>query len=558
MNVLPIARAAAEDRWSEVLDGALPLWRQTRDSRLAALIRHASACALDGFKVREGRSSAEFQAVWLQMAEHDPSSVATGWLAAHLTRKVPIEAMDWTSDRPWIAQELHHLLARIERLEARGWDPRVADAALTVLEQGRYIGYDDSELAIVYAPLLRLVEQVPDPDVLERLRKLGETPRSRSSTVRDWMVRFVPATLSRLEQQPTRPLANEVWAPLAAWLPSASPPPVIDTSALVAEVYANPHDDRIRAVLADAWLQEGNPRGSFVALQLEGHPDDAPEPRRLLLRHRAEWLGDDLSATLETPRFRRGFLHETGLRSPSNADRHVWRRAALDRRLSTLRVLRPGRGNLELYHTFLTSPATRGLRRILVSNGTLAALANAEPRSLEVLELGRLPAAKTLGGLLTQPMYDRVDTLSILMDIRLDVLLRRIKQAGWEGRLRHLEFWADHGRSTPWLRRLPDALAFPGLKTAVLRSPNLDLVLHADGTHLEIRLHSARMPHAVMFGYAGEWHSLWPEQASGSGAPHPVRLIRGVERVSLSGVHIEGLAQVLASEWEVEVGQRHE
>jgi uncharacterized protein (TIGR02996 family) len=86
--------------------------------------------------------------------------------------------------------------------------------------------------------------------------------------------------------------------------------------ALLADVYANPEDDAPRMVLADLLMERGDPRGEFIALQIERARTGAePSARELQLqkKHGKQWLGA-LAPVLSWGKgyakttFRRGFV----------------------------------------------------------------------------------------------------------------------------------------------------------------------------------------------------------------------------------------------------------
>lgn len=81
---------------------------------------------------------------------------------------------------------------------------------------------------------------------------------------------------------------------------------------LLARVLAEPGDDELRKVLADALVEEGHPRGELIHLQyarLEGRgtPELAEREQLLLERHGADLLGP-LIGVVESYRVERGFL----------------------------------------------------------------------------------------------------------------------------------------------------------------------------------------------------------------------------------------------------------
>jgi uncharacterized protein (TIGR02996 family) len=78
--------------------------------------------------------------------------------------------------------------------------------------------------------------------------------------------------------------------------------------ALFAAVYAAPDDDEPRLVLADRLQEEGDPRGEFITLQIEGK--DAARQRKLESLYGRSWLGRLDGEILPGGRFRRGFLAE--------------------------------------------------------------------------------------------------------------------------------------------------------------------------------------------------------------------------------------------------------
>jgi uncharacterized protein (TIGR02996 family) len=83
----------------------------------------------------------------------------------------------------------------------------------------------------------------------------------------------------------------------------------IALDALERAVREDPDDDAARAVLADALLEAGDPRGEFIAIQLRPERTDEQRAREkaLLARHAKTWLGP-LARVLVGYRFERGFL----------------------------------------------------------------------------------------------------------------------------------------------------------------------------------------------------------------------------------------------------------
>ncbi len=92
---------------------------------------------------------------------------------------------------------------------------------------------------------------------------------------------------------------------------------------LFAQVAARPDDDAPRLVLADALLEQGDPRGEFIASQLRATRTAAELAREkaLLKKHEKAWLGPVAETTIAPSRvWRRGFLDECYFKSNGRFD----------------------------------------------------------------------------------------------------------------------------------------------------------------------------------------------------------------------------------------------
>ncbi len=134
---------------------------------------------------------------------------------------------------------------------------------------------------------------------------------------------------------------------------------------LLAEVVRHPDADAARGVYADALLQEGDPRGELIALQLAAHPDH-DRIEALVEQHGVEWLGS-LRDVTKRAQFRRGFVTRLELLERS---RPTVEQLA-DPALGTVEDLLPGSAHHDLYAKFITSRAMTALRRIDVYNDQL-------------------------------------------------------------------------------------------------------------------------------------------------------------------------------------------
>lgn len=76
---------------------------------------------------------------------------------------------------------------------------------------------------------------------------------------------------------------------------------------LYREVYANPADDQVRRVLADALIATNDPRGELILFQLEPDKDFDRRAMRLVQQHGMSWLGA-LRDVVVPLGYERGFL----------------------------------------------------------------------------------------------------------------------------------------------------------------------------------------------------------------------------------------------------------
>lgn len=298
-----------------------------------------------------------------------------------------------------------------------------------------------------------------------------------------------------------------------------------EVAALRAAVYASPNDDAPRAVLADLWLAQGDPRGELVALQL-GPPSDAVAARvRALLRdHAGGWFAPETEGVLQHMTFERGFPSVAGLAPDRVAPAEAWDRASRDPALATLTALQRGGASAARYAAFAASPALRGLRWVDAGvPGALAALAAGPPRPIETLFFARLPSARLLSRVVTSPALARARRLELVTDAGPDAVCALLGGAGLDRLLVGLRIRPPEdalGRQRfgpPWrpaLARLAGAL--PALATLVLHGPGgASLTLSRRGAGWQGALDRGR-GEAV----AG-WHELSDPDGDGLGFSAP-------------------------------------
>lgn len=152
---------------------------------------------------------------------------------------------------------------------------------------------------------------------------------------------------------------------------------------LLARVHDAPDDDTAKLVVADALLEQKDPRGEFIMLQFkvwrgEATKEDRTRVSALLSKHRASWLGP-LGDVLEPESlvFEKGFLRQGALQE--------WACAA------------------NVTETWIEAPALRELRELVMPDLGAAALAGLLERpQLRHLLGPRLSSTRALQALATR------------------------------------------------------------------------------------------------------------------------------------------------------------
>ncbi len=558
------------ERSTRTLELALAVWTATRDPNLGAWIVGLDAEVRTKGSGPKGKDKERFHEAWRALASTDESGFATGWLAATLRTRLPIHVDQFGLLRPdYVNDKYAALFQRLEALGRRCPDPRIARAAMALLERGDLgnWAWEGDGVEPVYRPVAELLVKAGDPGVLDELRGLVEAPRGKLAVVRAWTATHLPAVIAALEAIPTRPLG--------AALDEVVAPPGVNRRAhaeeareLLAQVYAAPADLGVRAVLADIWAEAGDPRGAFVNRQLEGHGEDDPEVRRWLRAHRAEWLGPELEATLKVT-FANGFPQQGELRANHAAAPEVWEAATADERLATFTVLRQGKGNRHWYERFLTSRVARHLAQVEIPTRPLfEAVAERASPSLETLELGVAPSPPMLRALAERTAFARVSALVVPATATLGRWVGSVPGPLGQ-RLTSLVVHGVRGRS--WgaappkvevLKQWPHiAASLPGLRHFSLRNEGSWLVeLERDGDGWLLRLTApGRMLGTPLVLDGPTWWSLVPGRDPGPrlrfrGDPLPVEPLErpeGVVRVVCPGSSEDRAA--LAERWGVPV-----
>lgn len=200
--------------------------------------------------------------------------------------------------------------ARLEALARLPVDPRVARALERLV---REVPYTSNTARPTMTQILALFAKVVDGAVAARAPAIEAGWKFRENQ-RDWMrVQLRRAVEAR---RPGPALDEASLARVAALSAKLVPAPAPRKDAharslegLLAAVYAAPHDDAPRLVLADFLLEKGDPRGELIALQLqkEKGKGELAREQALLETHGRKWLGGLADVVLKDVVFRRGF-----------------------------------------------------------------------------------------------------------------------------------------------------------------------------------------------------------------------------------------------------------
>lgn len=178
-----------------------------------------------------------------------------------------------------------------------------------------------------------------------------------------WLQKQFTAAVEKLP--PAFPPSDErQWkAELAALPVRKVSPGAKDEAGLLANVYAHPHDDAPRLVLADFLTEQGDPRGEFISLQF-AKSRDLKKERALLKAHGKKWLGALAPVIGVDVEFERGFPARGLVKFKSQRDVEKYGQLAEWATFEALTWSTPGAGTFEQRQWYqFVGPAFRHLRR---------------------------------------------------------------------------------------------------------------------------------------------------------------------------------------------------
>lgn len=343
-----------------------------RNPQLADLIDSLAArCPAAGPTARDKPG---FHREWMRAAKQ-PTPQLIGALAAAVGSRLPVRKTS-ILERNYDLKRHAAWIDRVAALAALDDDPRISAALVEIVRRAPF-----SESERLYQPALALIERIGDARAIASLRELAAHPVAKWSTIRTAFESALPATADAIAARPPGAL-DRTLAALVGQLVAAPSKPAArrHVATLIADCLNTPDDDGPREVLADALIEQNQPWGELIMLQLRaarGAPTDDKRAASIQRAHEKAWLGE-LARVTKNRVYQRGFLDQAELHQNSAADAACWERCASDRMLATVRVLHKGKANETLYRSFVMSPVMRSLRTIEVPTtrflGDLAAL----------------------------------------------------------------------------------------------------------------------------------------------------------------------------------------
>ena len=195
-------------------------------------------------------------------------------------------------------------VARLTRVE-RARDPRIAATLASWLADPPW--HATGAKPFYKAALARLVE-IADPRSAKALARAATAVAKiiKGPSMRGWLAAEIEKTriaLAAIDAPVLSARDRGLVAKAAARVPIAprtTPKPSRKTQAasdLLAAIHADPADDGAHQVYADILVEQGDPRGEFISLQLAraGRAPSEQERKRetaLLAKHVREWLGE--------------------------------------------------------------------------------------------------------------------------------------------------------------------------------------------------------------------------------------------------------------------------
>ena len=269
-----IVAHARAGRWYAVIDTLLEMWRVAPNRELADLV--------DEVSVHAGTAAS-----WDNL-DDPPAALAIDRLLAQL--------LDKGINQAW---------ARVEVIAGWPRDPRIDRWVAAQFASPPSTNTGTWTFWQRMVPLANRIADAQAASLLARAAPVNQAPAPKLGNIRD-----VPFAAG------TREIIDDLRAALRAASAAAIPERHGAALALFDAVIANPDDDATRIVLGDVLLEQGDPRGELIALQLRPAPTGAEQARiKDIIRRHAPHLLGALAPVLREYAFEGGFLARATVKS---------------------------------------------------------------------------------------------------------------------------------------------------------------------------------------------------------------------------------------------------
>ena len=268
------ATAAKQGTADQAIERLLEAWRASPAPAVADALDRVTAAAIAATPAPAFEEAAESDLVeagrLVDRLREENAAGATGKIALLMHRaadpRVGAALVRLCADPPFHATGSQPFWRQVFTLLDANLDPRMADT-----------------LAAIPRQLDKIVRGASQRGWLKERVK-----RAHAAVVAKWPK---PPALPAADAKLLRSIQLAAGAPLKRTKPSGT-----SDLDLFRAVYEQPDDDGARAVLADELVEKGDPRGTFIALQLarKGRAPTEAERKQemaLLVKHQAAWLG---------------------------------------------------------------------------------------------------------------------------------------------------------------------------------------------------------------------------------------------------------------------------
>jgi uncharacterized protein (TIGR02996 family) len=280
---------ASRGEWPQAMAALLAEWQRAPRGAVADAI-----VAIDATLPAREIASAQ----WLAVAKaHDPdalrSVLATIFEAGSKPARERAEALcEWPLD------------PRVDRWLAGLYDKPV---------------YSSTGARPLWTRLQPLTKRIVDATAIDTIDKARKGNWKHCDFETDFLAEYIDrAKLTKPLEKPLSGDEQRELASIATQLRDATArrPEGKQADELLAQVLADPRDDGARAVLADALVELGDPRGELIALQLAPPtPESTRRANAIIKQHRDALLGVLAPAVTEAT-FAKGFASRIALKSP--------------------------------------------------------------------------------------------------------------------------------------------------------------------------------------------------------------------------------------------------